>query len=167
MRLIFVKFFIYSVLGYLLEIIYASILNRCLYLNRGFLIGPYLPIYGICLLLIKNFTMEISNIILKLFVTSLVVVVIEYSTAFLLEKIFHKTFWDYRRKKFNIKGRVCLENTLFFALTGTFFVDRVSPLIDMKLKSETTCIIVLSFMLFMIFILDFFLSLKKHLSSKD
>ena len=57
MRLIFIEFFIYSVLGYLLEIVYASILNKRLYLNRGFLTGPYCPIYGFALLFIKSLTM--------------------------------------------------------------------------------------------------------------
>lgn len=165
MRLIFIEFFIYSVLGYLLEIVYASILNKRLYLNRGFLTGPYCPIYGVALLFIKSLTMGIRNIIFKTLLASLVVVVIEYSTAFLLEKVFHKTFWDYRRKRFNIKGRVCLENTLFFALASTLFVDKISPLIDKMLNSETTSIIVLSFMLFMIFIFDLFTSFKRHMNS--
>ena len=108
MRLIFIEFFIYSVLGYLLEIVYASMLNKRLYLNRGFLTGPYCPIYGFALLFIKSLTMGIRNIIFKTLLASLVVVVIEYSTAFLLEKVFHKTFWDYRRKRFNIKIWICV-----------------------------------------------------------
>lgn len=165
MRLIFIEFFIYSVLGYLLEIVYASILNKHLYLNRGFLTGPYCPIYGFALLFIKSLTTGVTSIVFKVFLASLVVVVIEYSTAFLLEKVFHKTFWDYRRKRFNIKGRVCLENTLFFALASTLFIDKISPLVDKMLNSETTSIIVLSFMLFMIFIFDLFTSFKRHMNS--
>lgn len=164
MRLLFIEFFIYSVLGYLLEVVYASILNKHIFLNRGFLTGPYCPIYGVALLFIKSLTMGIRSIILKTLLAGLVVVVIEYFTAFLLEKLFHKTFWDYRRKKFNIKGRICLENTLFFAIVSTLFIDKISPLIDKMLNSETTSIIVLSFMLFMIFIFDLFTSFKKHMN---
>ena len=160
----FLLFMLYSFIGWLMEVTLVSVKAKKL-TARGFLIGPYCPIYGVALLFIKSLTMGIRNIIFKTLLASLVVVVIEYSTAFLLEKVFHKTFWDYRRKKFNIKGRVCLENTLFFALASTLFIDKISPLIDKMLNSETTSIIVLSFMLFMIFIFDLFTSFKRHMNS--
>ena len=57
----------------------------------------------------------------------LVATVVEYAIAVLLEKLFHASWWDYSKKKFNIKGRVCLERSVEWGLLTVFVMRLIQP----------------------------------------
>jgi uncharacterized membrane protein len=122
-----IYFFIYCVCGYICEVVYCSVpANR--FVNRGFLYGPYLPIYGfgaiaVILSLEPFFDKPYLVFIFGMIVTS----VLEYFTSWLLEKFFNTKLWDYSRYKFNINGRVCLLNSTLFALLCLIVVYVVHP----------------------------------------
>ena len=104
----FFFFMIYSFIGYLAEITCCSINNKKLIVNRGFCLGPYLPIYGSSSVIMNIFLAKYSKDIITLFVMSaFVCTLMEYMTSLILEKIFHARWWDYTEKKFNLSGRVC------------------------------------------------------------
>jgi len=114
----FLYFFIYAVIGYISEVIYCSILLKRL-VNRGFLHGPYLPIYGFGALLVVIPLMYFTvHPILVFLLAALLTSTLEFITSYILEKIFNTKLWDYSDKFVNIKGRVCLLNSTLFGIMG-------------------------------------------------
>ena len=156
----FLVFLIYSFLGYICEIISVARVRKKIILSRGYLIGPYLPIFGFGSLIITLFLMDYSEQPLTLFVLGMVYCcTLEYLTSLLLEKIFKLRWWDYSSRKLNINGRVCLETGLFFGL-GTIVMVRVFNKILFHLldKIPKDTLIILAVILFLIVIIDFIFS---------
>lgn len=111
-------FTIYSVFGWICETILCSILARKL-VNRGFLAGPYCPIYGFGALIIVFLLDPFADNPLILFLMATVsATLLEYFTSWAMEAMFRIRWWDYSDKRLNIKGRVCLENALIFGALG-------------------------------------------------
>lgn len=152
----FFFFMIYSFIGYLTEITSCSINNKKLIVNRGFCLGPYLPIYGFSSVIMNIFLAKYSKDIITLFVMSaFVCTLMEYMTSLILEKIFHARWWDYTEKKFNLSGRVCLENSCLFGLGGVFIVSILHPFLDGLISMiPHNVLIILSIVLFVIFMID-------------
>ncbi len=127
---VFTYFLIYSVLGWIMESIFRSIIEKKV-INTGFLKGPICPIYGfgsMIMLLVLN---KFSNNTILLFVSSLVILTIwEYLVGVLLEKIFHTKYWDYSDHKVNFQGRICLSNSLYWGVLGVAFVKYIHPFIQ-------------------------------------
>lgn len=125
---------IYSVIGWLWETPYVS-LNNKKYINRGFLRGMYIPIYGFaCITII--YSMEIFNtfdnnnyftIIVQIIYIGLVSAVWEYFTSYGLEKLFKTRWWDYSDHKFNLHGRVALDYTILFGAGGYILWRYINP----------------------------------------
>ena len=113
---LFLMFTIYSFLGWITESIFCSVPAKK-FINRGFLNGPFCPIYGVGGILILSILAPFQhNIFLLYFAGVIITTVLEYITGFALEKIFHTSYWDYSEHKFNYKGRICLDNSLLFGL---------------------------------------------------
>ncbi|MCR5731483.1 MAG: putative ABC transporter permease [Sphaerochaetaceae bacterium] len=113
---IIICFFIYCVLGWCCEEVYCYLLSKK-WVNRGFLYGPYLPIYGsgamAVVLLLENFLYSPALIfLLGMTVCSL----IEYVAHWGMEKIFNIKLWDYSTYHFNLNGRICLRNSTLFGI---------------------------------------------------
>lgn len=129
-------FTIYAVIGWLMEVS-LSFIQHHKFINRGFLIGPYCPIYGFggvaITLLLSNFMNIIDNVSIvdSLWISTIVIMFIcgtlEYVTSFVMEKLFHARWWDYHRFKFNINGRVCLETLLPFTIIGQIILRYANP----------------------------------------
>ena len=120
-------FVLYSFLGWFCETIFCSIAQRK-FINRGFLNGPFCPIYGFGALLTLNLFGRYADDLLALFLLSVVVTsAVEYVTSFLLEKLFHLSLWDYSGRKWNLNGRVCLRNSLLFGLLSVLVVKIIHP----------------------------------------
>ncbi|MGB4406684.1 MAG: hypothetical protein WBI82_07490 [Sphaerochaeta sp.] len=125
----FLYFLIYAVIGYICEVSYCTIFDRHL-TNRGFLHGPYLPIYGFGALLVVVPMMSFdANPILVFFIAVLLTSMLEYMTSFLLEKIFNTKLWDYSKNFGNIHGRVCLLNSTLFGLLGLIATYYLHPVL--------------------------------------
>lgn len=131
-----ILFTIYSIMGWIMEVI-SGIIQRHKFVNRGFLIGPYCPIYGFggiaITILLGNFmeTMEAVSITDSIWISSIVIMcicgVLEYLTSYLMEKLFHARWWDYHRFKFNINGRICLETLIPFTIIGQLILRYANP----------------------------------------
>ena len=120
-------FTIYSFIGWLSESIYCSILEKRL-INRGFLNGPVCPVYGFGALLVLFVLTGLRDHLLLLFLTAVVLTsALEYVTALALEKTFHAKYWDYSGQPFNIRGRVCLKNSLMFGGMSVLAVTVIHP----------------------------------------
>ena len=156
-----VLFFIYSFLGFIIEVIVSLITLKKL-VNRGFLIGPYCPIYGIGaltsnILLQGYIDKPIGLFIIAMFWCAL----IEYSVSFILEKIFNTRWWDYSEKKFNINGRICLENLVPFGIGCLLVVYFINPFLTRYINMLSDNLIQnIAIILIIIFIIDFIVSFK-------
>jgi len=122
-------FFIYSFVGWIIEII-NEIVTTHKFVNRGFLIGPYCPIYGCGGLLITLLLTKYNNDPVVLFVLSVVICsILEYFTSYVMEKLFNARWWDYSNRKYNINGRICLSTMVPFGLLGALMIYFVNPFI--------------------------------------
>lgn len=122
-------FIIYAVIGWCTEVSYAA-LDTGKFVNRGFLNGPYCPIYGCGVVIVVAILTPLKDNLLILFFGSfLLTSVLEYLTGFILEKVFHNKWWDYSNKPFNIRGYVCLKFSIYWGLACTFIMDVVHPAI--------------------------------------
>lgn len=110
-----------------MEVIFVTIQDRTL-MNRGFLLGPYCPIYGLCAILMTFMFHIFQDQPIVLFcVAAFFCTFIEYLTGYILEKIFHARWWDYSKNMFNLHGRVCLLNTCLFGILGVVLVRYINP----------------------------------------
>lgn len=126
----FVYFVLYSFLGWMCETIYCSIDDKK-FVNRGFLNGPFCPIYGTGALLVIDIFMKYKDDLLVLFILSVVITsIVEYITSYLLEKIFNLQLWDYSTYSFNLNGRVCLKNSLLFGVLSILAVEVIHPAVE-------------------------------------
>lgn len=125
-----ILFFIYCIIGWICEVIYCAFLERK-FLNRGFLSGPYLPIYGFgAVAVLKLIEPFVSNIFLLFFLSLVVTSIIEYVGSYSLETVFNVKLWDYSKHKVNINGRVSLFNSLMFGLLSVFVVYVINPFVN-------------------------------------
>ena len=122
-------FVVYAFLGWCTEVSYAA-LDTGTFVNRGFLNGPYCPIYGCGVVIVVSILTPLKENLLILFLGSVILTtVLEFMTGFLLEKVFHNKWWDYSDKPFNIKGYVCLKFSVYWGLACTFIMDILHPII--------------------------------------
>lgn len=122
-------FIIYSFLGWCLESAYKTIILKKL-VNSGFLYGPFCPMYGIGALLMILIGKNSNNIIVIFLLAFVLFSVWEYIVAIILEKLFKTKYWDYSDLKFNIKGRVCLKNSIYWGILGVLLMFVIQPGIE-------------------------------------
>ena len=151
----FLIFMFYSILGWLMEVTLTFVRNKK-FVNRGFLIGPYCPIYGSGVLLIMFILKRYLDRPLGLFCMAVIICsILEYLTSYFMEKIFKARWWDYSNKKFNINGRICLEYAMFFGVGGTIIMYFINPMIiNVMNATSSTVIKVLAITLFIIYMVD-------------
>ena len=151
----FLIFFICSFVGYIMEVLWCFLGSKKL-VNRGFLCGPVIPIYGVGALLILFTLLRYYSDPVVVFVFGVIITsALEYFTSFLLEKIFHNKWWDYSTNKYNINGRICLKNSFAFGVLSLVIIYFVAPLLSLffKLFSIKTWSII-ALVLLIILILD-------------
>ena len=133
-------FFIYAVFGWIIETSIVSIREKR-FINRGFLVGPYCPIYGngvvlIHILLHDYFTGNPFTLIVLIIALC---GVLEFFTSYFMEKLFKTRWWDYSNKNLNINGRICLNNLFGFGLGGILVVLlNVKVVLPLLLKVNPT-----------------------------
>ena len=109
-------FFFYSFFGWCFESTYVS-LHEKRFVNRGFIRGSFLPLYGTGALMMLIVSMPFRDNLILTYVAGCVgATVLEYITGVLMETLFKVRYWDYSHKKFNFQGQICLESSLAWGL---------------------------------------------------
>ena len=105
-------FLLYCVLGWCFESTYVSIMQHRL-VNRGFLHGPYLPIYGSGAIMMLFVTIPVRESLILSFLAGLVgATALEYITGVAMEALFKVRYWDYSNQRFNFQGHICLSSSI-------------------------------------------------------
>lgn len=154
-------FFVYSFLGWAYETTICSIAQRE-FINRGFLNGPICPIYGVgavlCILLLET---RIHSVIALFFFGMILTCTVEYTTAVLLEKLFHAKWWDYSEHRFNINGRVCLLGAVVFGLMTVLLIKVIHPILaDLILKIPEYLRVIFTLFLLTLLVVDLVLTVS-------
>lgn len=152
-------FIIYSFIGWVIEVIYVYYDEDKL-VNRGFLIGPCCPIYGVSSILMIFLLDKYKPNLEVLFVMAVLICTItEYLTSLIMEKLFNTRWWDYSKQKFNLNGRICLKTSIAFGLLGVLLIYVINPFISsLLLKFNPIVLIVVSSIFLIVFLIDLCIS---------
>ena len=154
-------FLVYSFVGWVMETCYCWICTKK-FVNRGFLIGPVVPIYGTGGVLVYVLLKRYLDMPLVLFIMSIIICsLLEYFTSYYMEKLFKTRWWDYSNRKFNINGRVCLFNMTCFGILSLVIMYGVNPfLLDTIHKIDPMVLKVVVSILMSLFLIDLGISTK-------
>lgn len=153
-------FFVASVTGYIWEVLLTCILNGTL-CNRGFLYGPWLPVYGFgalfLSLLLNRFS---SRPIVTFFLSAILGSLLELITGLALSTYWHTRYWDYSALPFHIEGYISLLSFLGFGFAGSLWICFLSPRLSrlwsgLPLKPRKY----FTYIFLTIFLLDYLISL--------
>ncbi len=146
--------------GWLIEVV-GELIKSKKFVNRGFLICPICPIYGVGSGAIALLLSKYENDLFVVFTVSMVLCgTIEYMTSLMLEKIFNSRWWDYSDSRFNINGRICLGNLILFGLAGVMIVKFLAPgFMSAISRFPENVICTVAIIMFVILVIDAILSL--------
>lgn len=160
-NLIFI-FFAFSVIGWIIEVTLKYI-QYSRFINRGFLIGPYCPIYGSGAVIV-TFASDIfskydSSFGTSFFISFFLCGILEYLTSFILEKRFHARWWDYSQKPMNLHGRVWIGNLILFGFGGMLIYKVFDPyILDLMSYFSYNTIKIISLVIVIIMSSDYIVS---------
>ncbi|MCD8027079.1 MAG: putative ABC transporter permease [Erysipelotrichaceae bacterium] len=130
---IIISFYIYGFAGWIWESFLMPIIGHYKIKNRGFLNGPIIPIYGVGAVIVF-LLFSANESYLSIFIEGgFVACVIEYITSWGMETLYHRRWWDYSDRAFNVNGRVCLEGFIAFGIFSIACVKYVQPYLFNKL----------------------------------
>ena len=157
-KIYFLLFITYSFIGWIIEIIDRFKVNKRI-VNRGFLIGPYVPIYGCCAILMILLLHSVRNPITMFAYCILIASTGEYLTSYIMEKVFHARWWDYSDYKYNLNGRICLINCLGFGILGFILIKYLNNfLYNIYSNLNMTTLNIIFYTLITIFTIDLIVS---------
>lgn len=146
-------FFVASIIGWIYEMIFYKVTENILE-NRGFLYGPYVPVYGFGAILIVLLLKRFKKNPLILFVgMALVTGILELIVGEFMVAVWHKRWWDYTGLFLNIDGQVCLRSVLSFAIGGLGLIYLIEPYINKfnekinDKNKKTVCIAIIAIMI--------------------
>lgn len=125
----FLWLLLYSFIGWVYESLLYTVKQKR-FINRGFLNGPYCPIYGTGAVLNLLILGRITNPFLLFFAGAFVDCLLEYLTSWGMEQLFHARWWDYRKYPLNLNGRICLYGALVFGGFSVLLVLWIHPPVD-------------------------------------
>ncbi len=154
-------FFLYGFFGWILESIYVSFLIRKP-VNRGFLRGPLLPIYGTGAVMMLWVSLPVQNNLGAIYISGVIAAtLLELITGWAMENLFKVRYWDYSEHAFNFHGYICLSSSLiwgFLTILLTQFIHKPIERFLFSLNPLLALVIVL--IAAIIFITDFIISFK-------
>ena len=123
-------FFAFSLVGWCIEVT-LKYFEFGRFINRGFLTGPWLPIYGFGGLFVLVLLHKLRKRPFWFFIGTIVLCgTVEYMTGWALEVMFNAKWWDYSGYLLNLNGRICAEGLFVFAIAGIAFIYVLAPLLD-------------------------------------
>jgi uncharacterized membrane protein len=148
-------FLIYGFLGFLLETVFRSIVDRKKIISRGFLTNLFCPLYGISgIVVVQIFTWSeitmdsrLTALIIATIGSILAVTILEYTTGRILDRVFHFKLWDYSQYPFNLHSYICLDFSLMWGIVSIILASVIHPLMEITVYAipDTSKLIFLYF----------------------
>lgn len=156
-------FYIYCFLGWCFESTYVSLKNGKRWVNRGFMKGPFLPIYGSGAVIILFVTVPVMFSPLLVYVMSVfAATALELITGMVMEKLFKIKYWDYSNNFLNYKGYICLESSIawgFMGLLVTYIINE--PIANFINSVSTVYLAGITVIITALFVYDFVVSFRE------
>lgn len=164
-KLYFLCFLFYSFLGWVYEVLLGIFVFHLGFVNRGFLFGPYCPVYGFGALAIifmlerfrtksRRLTDQCLSLVVLFLLVMLITTGIELVTSYIMEAAIGEWLWDYEHYSFNFEGRIALSPSLRFGIGGIFFLY-VQPVLEKGLRRLPPRVFqILFWLLFVLFAVD-------------
>ena len=161
-------FFFYCFCGWVWECCYVSLCQRH-WVNRGFLHGPLLPIYGSGAILILLATIPVAEDLRLVWLFGMIAATaLEYVTGAVMERVFKVRYWDYSNQKFNLNGHICLSSSIawgFFSILLVRFIH--PPIAHLLARVPALCVDPLAHALTVVFTVDVVRSVQAALDLRD
>lgn len=161
-------FYFYCLFGWCFESTYVS-LKKKRWVNRGFMRGPFLPLYGTGAIMMLVVSMPFQdNIILTYIAGCIGATALEYVTGVSMEALFKVRYWDYSKNKFNFQGHICLGSSLAWGgltILMTHVIHR--PIERFVLGIPRNVLVYVTLLLTIYIAVDFSLSFKAALDLRD
>lgn len=161
-------FFFYSFLGWCFESAYVSIKEKK-FVNRGFIRGPFLPLYGSGALMMLIVSMPFSDNLLLTYLSGCIgATALEYVTGVAMESLFKVRYWDYSNQKFNFQGQICLSSTLAWGVL-TVLMTRVvhTPVETLMWRLPENVLELITMVVLVYFTADYAISFKAALDLRS
>ena len=161
-------FYFYCLFGWCFESSYVSLKKRKL-VNRGFMRGPFLPLYGSGAIMMLVVSMPFQHNILLTYIAGCIgATALEYVTGVVMEALFKVRYWDNSNQKFNFQGQICLSSTLAWGGL-TILMTRVvhKPVEQLMLAIPGGALTVVTYVLTVYIVADFTLSFKTAIDLRD
>lgn len=161
-------FYVYCFLGWIWESGYVSARERK-WTNRGFMHGPFLPIYGSGAIMILLATIPVKdNLLLIFFMGMIASTILEYFTGAAMERLFHVRYWDYSNQFCNLNGYICLKCSLAWGGFSILMVRFIHvPVERCILWIPHTLEEIIAFVLTLVFVADFALSFREAMDFRN
>lgn len=161
-------FYLYSFFGWCFESVYVS-LRKKHPVNRGFMRGPFLPLYGSGAVMMLAVSMPFrDNLFLTYLAGCLGATALEYVTGVMMEYLFKVRYWDYSSQRFNFQGHICLSSTIvwgFFTIFMTRYLHRPVEVFTQALPQTVLFLVVM--LITVVGVMDFSLSFKAAMDVRD
>lgn len=160
-------FFLYSFFGWIWESCYVS-LRKHRWVNRGFMHGPMLPLYGSGAVSVLIITLPVRDNLPLVFIMGMIgATLLEFFTGMIMESLFHVRYWDYSHLKFNVKGYICPVASLCWGVFSIMMVKVVHiPIEEVILKIPMAIADGLAFVLTVVAAVDFTQSFNEAMDMK-
>ena len=124
-------FIVYSIIGYIIEVLFGLMTKGVLESRQSFLYGPFCGIYGVGAVVMVLGLQRFKKNNYTLFAGGFVIgSIIEYVISFIGEWFFHIKWWDYSNMPFNINGRICVWFSLFWGILAIYLMTHIHPKVD-------------------------------------
>lgn len=145
-------FLVYSLFGWLLENGYGY-LTEGVFAKEGFLKGPYKPMYGVAPLLLLILGAGRNSLVVVL-LCFIIPTMVEYVSGYLLNRVFHKQWWNYAKNRMQLHGHICLKFSLYWTILSFVFLRFIHPSIERIYASMESVWAVVSPLFLLLFLVD-------------
>lgn len=161
-------FYFYCFVGWCIESTYVSVHQKRL-VNRGFMRGPFLPLYGSGGIMMLVVSMPFQEHLILVYIAGCIgATILEYVTGVTMEALFKVRYWDYSDKKFNFQGHICLGTSLAWGLLTILMTRLVhKPVEHLVLMIPATMLTIVTLVLTVVIACDFALSFKAAMDLRD
>lgn len=161
-------FYFYCFGGWCFESAFVSLKSRK-WVNRGFMRGPFLPLYGSGATMMLVVSMPFQDNVLLTYIAGVIgATALEYVTGIVMEALFQVRYWDYSDRFMNFQGRICLRSSLawgFLTILMTRVIHR--PIEQLVFATPARVLNYVTVLLTIYMVADFTLSFKAALDLRD